>query len=112
MEATTITNELGLPVHTFPLVRPRTVGGVRHATLSMVEPHIKANMKLADLLAEAEAVTDQIREITMLSILCDVPVALIEILHPVDYRKLQELLQNFPSPEEETSGETSSASPA
>lgn len=112
MKPTTTTNELGLPVHTFPLVRPRTVGGVRHGSLSMVEPHIKASMKLADVLADAEAVTDQIREITMLSILCDVPVALIEILHPADYRKLQELLLNFPSPEEETSVEISCVSPA
>lgn len=112
MEAKTITNEEGLAVHIFPLVRPRTVGGVRYAALSMVEPHIRANMKLADQLAEVEAPSDRDREIIMLSILCDVPVGLIEIMSPPDYLKLQGLLENFPFPEDETSGGTSSGLPA
>lgn len=111
MEAKTTTNDKGLPVHTFPLFRPRTMGGVHYPAISMVEPHVKANMLMAEKMAGAD-VTDQIREVTMLSILCGVPVDLIEILHPVDYRKLQELLQNFPSPEDENSGGTSSDLPA
>ena len=112
MEAKTTTNEKGLPVHTFPLFRSRTMGGVRYPALSMVEPHVKANMEMADLLGDTEAAGPRVREITMLAILCGVPVDLIEILHPVDYGKLQELLQNFPSPEDENSGETSSDLPA
>ncbi len=111
MEEKTTTNEKGLPVHTFPLFRPRTMGGVRYAALSMVEPHVKANMELFDAL-DVEAASPRVREINILAILCGVPVDLIEILHPVDYGKLQGLLQNFPSPEDENSGETSSALPA
>ncbi|EPY01352.1 phage tail assembly protein [Magnetospirillum fulvum] len=108
METKTTTREDGLAVHTFPLVRPRTVAGVRYTSLSMVEPHVNARMQVP---AEAEAVGLKEVETAMVAILCNVPVELVKILSMADYQKVQATLSNFPYPEAETSEETSSASP-
>lgn len=108
MEASSTLNENGLAVHTFPLVRPRTLDGVRYDRISMTEPCVKDRMKIKD----DDYPSIQEVEIAMVALLCNVPEKLVEMLSLADYMKVQEVLQNFPYPEDETCGATSSVSPA
>lgn len=74
---------------TIKLKYPVMVDGTEYAELNM------RRCKVKDRRAAAKQKTDEEREITLISNLCEVPPSVIDELDSVDYEQLQEVLRGF-----------------
>lgn len=74
---------------TVKLKYPVMVDGTEYAELQM------RRCKVKDRRAAAKQKSDEDREITLISNLCEVPPSVIDELDSVDYEQLQEVLRGF-----------------
>jgi hypothetical protein len=74
---------------TITLKYPFTFDGTEYATLEM------RRCKVKDRRLAAQKKTDEEKEITLISNLCDVPPAVIDELDSADYEQLQGVLRGF-----------------